>query len=122
MLRDGPFTLRDIMTTRLQAGCAGLAFLSACQSAAPSSSVPNEVLHLCAGLQFTGFASVVGTQWSVMDDIAAEVAQVFYEELFRGENKARLTYSAEALHASLMLLKERGRPVEHLMPFIHVGI
>ena len=121
MLPDGHFTLRDIMTTRL--GCAGgLAFLSACHTAAPSSSVPNEVLHLSAGIQFCGFASVVGTQWPVLDNIAARLAQAFYEELFRGENRAHLTYSAEALHTSLMLLKDYGIPVEYLVTFIHVGI
>jgi len=75
MLCDGPFTLREIMTTRLASGSTGLAFLSACHTAVPSSLVPNEVLHLSAGMQFCGFASVVGTQWPVMDSIAAELAQ-----------------------------------------------
>lgn len=98
ILADGPLTLRDIMTTRLT--CAEFAFLSACQTAASSSLVPDEVLHLCAGMQFCGFASVVGTQWPVMDDIATDLAQAFYKELFRGENKGRLNYSAEALHSS----------------------
>ena len=122
MIYDGPFTLREIMTIRLASGCAGLAFLSACHTAAPSLLAPNEVLHLSAGIQFCGFASVVGTQWSVADKTAADLAKVFYKELFRGENKAHLTYSAEALHTSLMLLKECGTRVEHLVPFIHVGI
>jgi len=122
MLYDGPFTLREIMTTRLASGCTGLAFLSACQTAAPSSLVPNEVLHLSAGMQFCGFASVVGTQWSVLDNIATDLAQAFYKKLFHGKNKGHLTYSAEALHASLMLLKKHGKPVEYLVPFIHVGI
>ena len=122
MLHDGPFTLREVMSTRLASGCAGLAFLSACHTAAPSSLLPNEVLHLSAGMQFCGFATVVGTQWPVFDDVAANLATLFYKELFREENKAHLTYSAEALHASLMLLKMRGTPVKDLMPFIHVGI
>ena len=122
MLCDGPFTLREIMTTRLARGSTGLAFLSACHTAVPSSLVPNEVLHLTAGTQFCGFASVVGTQWPVSDNIAAKLAQAFYRDLFRGENMGRLTYSAAALHTSLMLLKERKRPVELLVPFIHVGI
>ena len=122
MVCDGPFTLREIMTTRLANDCGGLAFLSACHTAAPSSLVPNEVLHLSAGMQFCGFASVVGTQWPVVDKVAADLARVFYKELFRGESKAPLTYSAEALHGSLMLLKEHGTRVEYLVPFIHVGI
>jgi hypothetical protein len=119
MLSDGPFTLRELITTHPRA--AGLAFLSACQTAAFSSSAPNEVLHLSAGMQFCGFASVVGTQWPVLDGIALELTEAFYKELLRG-NKANLTDSAEALHTSLMLLKTRGRPVENLVPFIHLGI
>jgi len=122
MVNDGPFTLREIMTTRLANDCGGLAFLSACHTAVPSSLVPNEVLHLSAGMQFCGFASVVGTQWSVLDNIANDLAQAFYKKLFHGKNKGHLTYSAEALHASLMLLKKHGKPVEYLVPFIHVGI
>ena len=74
-------------------------------------------------MQFCGFASVVGTQWPVMDKIATRLAEAFYKELFRTrEDKTHLTYSAEALHASLMLLKEQEVAVEYLMPFIHVGI
>jgi len=123
MVNDGPFTLREIMTARLANDCGGLAFLSACHTAVPSSLVSNEVLHLSAGMQFCGFASVVGTQWPVMDDIATDLAKAFYEKLFCGENKGNLTNSAEALHASLMLLKEHGKPVELLVPYIHdVGI
>lgn len=70
-------------------------------------------------MQFCGFA---GTQWPVSDNIATELAQAFYRDLFRGENMGRLTYSAAALHTSLMLLNERKKPVELLVPFIHVDI
>jgi CHAT domain-containing protein len=120
MLSDGPFTLRDIITTH--PGFAGFAFLSACQTATLSSSAPNEVLHLSAGMQFCGFASVIGTQWPVVDRTAADVAELFYKDLFHGGNEARLTCSADALHTSLMMCKDRGTSVEHLVPFIHVGI
>jgi hypothetical protein len=44
----------------------------------------------------------------VMDDIATDLAQAFYKELFRGENKGHLIYSAEALLASLVNASQKA--------------
>lgn len=120
MLYDGGLTLRDFLTAH--PGFSGLAFLSACETAAFSLTAPNEVLHLSAAVQFCGFANVIGTQWPVKDVFASKLADVFYRELFCEGNSVTLASSAEALHSSLMKLKDSGVPVEDLITFIHIGI
>jgi hypothetical protein len=42
---------------------AEFAFLSACHTADGDEETPDEVIHLAAGLQFSGFKSVIGTLW-----------------------------------------------------------
>ncbi|KAG2342131.1 hypothetical protein BDR05DRAFT_847216, partial [Suillus weaverae] len=43
---------------------------------------PDEVIHLAAGLQFSGFKSVVGTLWEVNDAVAKHMVKSFYENMF----------------------------------------
>jgi hypothetical protein len=54
--------------------------------------------------------------------VASKLADVFYRELFCEGNSVTLASSAEALHSSLMKLKDSGVPVEDLITFIHIGI
>ncbi|KAG0691457.1 CHAT domain-containing protein [Suillus ampliporus] len=60
-MRDQPLTLLDIMEN--DAPQAEFAFLSACHTAVGDEKTPDEVIHLAAGLQFSGFKSVIGTLW-----------------------------------------------------------
>ncbi|KAG2131230.1 uncharacterized protein EDB93DRAFT_1164327 [Suillus bovinus] len=70
VMRDQPLTLLDIMER--DNPHAEFAFLSACPShtAVGDEKTPDEVIHLAAGLQFSGFKSVVGTLWEVDDAVA----------------------------------------------------
>ncbi|EGO25130.1 hypothetical protein SERLADRAFT_414844 [Serpula lacrymans var. lacrymans S7.9] len=45
------------------------AFLSACYTAVGDENMPDEVIHLAAGMQFSGFRSVIGTMWAVDDEV-----------------------------------------------------
>jgi len=60
-MRDAPLTLLDIMEQDIPH--AEFAFLSACHTAVGDETTPDEVIHLAAGLQFSGFKSVIGTLW-----------------------------------------------------------
>jgi hypothetical protein len=62
-------------------GCSmhGFAFLSACHAASGLKELPGEAMHLAAGLQFSGFLSVIATTWS---DDALKVAEYTYQYLF----------------------------------------
>ncbi|KAF8749239.1 TPR-like protein [Rhizoctonia solani] len=81
----------------------GLAFLSACQTA-------------------KGYANVIATLWSVMDDDAPVIAMHVYKLLLRdGRMKGELT--AEALHLAVGELRELvgETAFERWAPFVHIG-
>ncbi|KAG1766226.1 hypothetical protein EV702DRAFT_981031, partial [Suillus placidus] len=59
------------------------AFLSAFHTAVGDEQTPDEVIHLAAGLQFSGFKSVVGTLWEVDDAVAKHVVEGFLQEYVR---------------------------------------
>ncbi|KAG2139846.1 uncharacterized protein EDB93DRAFT_1298115 [Suillus bovinus] len=48
---------------------------------------PDEVIHLAAGLQFSGFKSVIGTLWQVDDAVAKHVVEAFYQSMFESFKK-----------------------------------
>ena len=80
-MRDQPLTLLDIMENNVPQ--AEFAFLSACHTAVGDEKMPDEVIHLAAGLQFSGFKSVIGTLWVVDDDVAKDVIEAFYDNMFK---------------------------------------
>ncbi|KAG1717531.1 CHAT domain-containing protein, partial [Suillus lakei] len=80
-MRDKPLTLLDIMENDIPN--AEFAFLSACHTAVGDEETPDEVIHLAAGLQFSGFKSVIGTLWEVDDAVAKHVVEAFYQNMFK---------------------------------------
>ncbi|KAG1746151.1 CHAT domain-containing protein [Suillus lakei] len=106
-MRDKPLTLLDIMEN--DAPQAEFAFLSACHTAVGDEQTPDEVIHLAAGLQFSGFKSVIGTLWVVDDAVAKHVVEAFYEKMFKDleEGVMDCTRAAWALnHATCTVKKE----------------
>ncbi|KAG2066888.1 hypothetical protein BDR04DRAFT_1120822 [Suillus decipiens] len=73
VMKDEPITLLDIMEK--DTPHAEFAFLSACHTAVGDKKTPDEVIHLAAGLQFSGFKSVIGTLWEVNDDRAVHAVK-----------------------------------------------
>ncbi|KAG1791886.1 uncharacterized protein HD556DRAFT_1214568, partial [Suillus plorans] len=69
---------------------AEFAFLSACHTAVGDEEMPDEVIHLATGIQFSGFKNVVGTLWEVDDAVAKHVVEVFYEYMFGDLKNSRL--------------------------------
>ncbi|KAJ7209202.1 CHAT domain-containing protein [Mycena pura] len=89
----------------------GLAFLSACQTAMGQKKLPDESIHIAATLLFAGFRSVVATMWTMQDADGPDIAEVFYEHLFRNVDPAAnpplfpdLNESAKALHLAVKKL------------------
>jgi CHAT domain-containing protein len=76
-LHNGQLELGTIAAKRLFN--AQFAFLSACHAASGLKELPGEAIHLAAGLQFSGFLSVIATMWS---DDALKVAEYTYQYLF----------------------------------------
>ncbi|KAG0708031.1 CHAT domain-containing protein [Suillus ampliporus] len=122
-MRDKPLTLLDIMQN--DAPQAEFAFLSACHTAVGDEETPDEVIHLAAGLQFSGFKSVIGTLWVVDDNVAKHVVEAFYTRLFKGleeeDGMMDCTKAASALNHATYTVKNKV-PLEQRIVFVHIGV
>jgi CHAT domain-containing protein len=81
-LADGPLTIAEL--AGLTRPAAGLAFLSACESAAGSVRHLDEAITMTAAVALAGFGDVIGTLWYVADTVAPEVAAGVYARLGTG--------------------------------------
>ena len=97
--------------------------LSACQTAKGDSLLPEEAIHLAAGMLMAGYGSVVGTLWSIRDDDAPIVAEKFYRYLIV-EADGDSTKAAYALHDAVGHLRDSmdGHGFDRWVPFIHLGV
>ncbi|KAG2031796.1 CHAT domain-containing protein [Suillus americanus] len=121
-MRDEHLTLLDIMEKHVPH--AEFAFLSACHTAVGDKETPDEVIHLAAGLQFSGFKSVIGTLWEVDDAVAKHVVKAFYENLFADLEDGGVmdcTKAAWALNRATHSVKTKV-PLEQRMVFVHIGV
>ncbi|KAG1775531.1 CHAT domain-containing protein [Suillus placidus] len=122
VMRDDHLTLLDIMEKDIPH--AEFAFLSACHTAVGDEETPDEVIHLAAGLQFSGFKSVVGTLWGVEDAVAQHVVKAFYENMFMDLKDGGImdcTKAACALNRATHAVKTIV-PLEQKIVFIHIGV
>ncbi|KAG2135394.1 CHAT domain-containing protein [Suillus bovinus] len=122
VMRDEDLTLLDIMERDIP--YAEFAFLSACHTAVGDEKTPDEVIHLAAGLQFSGFKSVIGTLWQVDDAVAKHVVKAFYENMFKDLKDGGVmdcTKAAWALNRATHAVKTKV-PLEQRMVFIHIGV
>ncbi|KAG1882818.1 CHAT domain-containing protein [Suillus subluteus] len=120
VMKDEPITLLDIMEKDIPH--AEFAFLSACHTAVGDEETPDEVIHLAAGLQFSGFKSVIGTLWEVDDAVAKHVVKAFYENMFKDLEDGGVMDCAKAawaLKRATHVVKTKV-PLEQRMVFIHV--
>ncbi len=102
---------------------AEFAFLSACHTAAIGiQGAPDEVIHLAAALQFSGFQTVVGTLWAMGDTEAPDIAREFYKQIFSDSPKGGTgDESARALYAALKSMRRRNTPFDRWVNFVHIG-
>ncbi|KAG1888228.1 CHAT domain-containing protein [Suillus subluteus] len=120
-MRTKPLSLLDIIEN--DAPQAEFAFLSACHATCGDEKIPDEVIHLAAGLQFSGFKSVVGTLWEVDDAVARHVVEAFYENMFKNLDQGVMdcTKAAWALNKATYAVKKKV-PLEQRIGFIHIGL
>ncbi|KAI0251988.1 TPR-like protein [Lactifluus subvellereus] len=103
---------------------AELAFLAACHTAElAEDGTPDEVLHLTAAMQFSGFRSVIGTMWAMVDEDGQDLSEHFYGKIFAaGAQVASYEQSARALrHATQKLRTKKGISLERWVNFVHYG-
>ncbi|KAG8763012.1 hypothetical protein FRC12_008759 [Ceratobasidium sp. 428] len=120
-LHNSTLTLSAIMRKQIKDG--GLAFLSACETATGDDTLPDEAVHLAAGMMMAGYPSVIGTMWSIEDVDAPLVAEKLYSYLLDG-GKADETKAAHALHYAVQYLRDQvgEKSFERWVPYIHIGI
>ncbi|KAF8126283.1 CHAT domain-containing protein [Boletus edulis] len=106
-MADAELSLLDIIHADLSNH--EFAFLSACQTAVGDKTTPDEMIHLAAGLQFTGVKSVVGTLWTISDAIAYMLVPEFYKEFCAG-GVMDCTKAARALHRGILALAKKKVP------------
>ena len=118
-------TLLEIVRANLPT--AEFAFLSACHTAeVTEGSIMDEGLHLAAAVQYSGFRSVVGTMWAMVDEDGRDLAENFYKTLFSNSRRYEgIPYherSAKALQFAVKKLrKKRWITHERWVNFVHYG-
>jgi CHAT domain-containing protein len=118
-LQNGRLKLSEIAIKPLPH--AEFTFLSACQTATGHDSLPEEAIHLAAGLLFAGYKGVIASMWSINDNDAPYVADEVYAYLFQ-EQAPEYTRAAHALHHAVQKLRTRNVPFVSWVPFIHIGL
>ncbi|KAG2108795.1 CHAT domain-containing protein [Suillus cothurnatus] len=124
VMKDEHLTLLNIMEKDIPH--AEFAFLSACHTAVGDDKTPDEVIHLAAGLQFSGFKSVIGTLWEVNNAVAKHVVEAFYKYMFMDLKDGKgvvmdCSRAAWALNCATHAVKTKV-PLEQRMVLIHIGV
>ncbi|WP_410622971.1 CHAT domain-containing protein [Amycolatopsis sp. cmx-8-4] len=118
-LHDSRLTIADLAAAVRHE--AVLAVLLACHTATGGLRVPDEIVTLTAALRFAGWQHVIGTLWSVPDDVSAQLAADFYRFL-RRDGEFRDERAAEALHHAVRAARARTPQMPSAWcPFVHWG-
>ncbi|KAG9089604.1 hypothetical protein FRC06_001465 [Ceratobasidium sp. 370] len=102
---------------------AVFAFLSACQTASGDKDLPDEAVHLAAGMLMAGYQTVIATMWSINDKDAPLVTDKVYGHLLEG-GIPDATRAARALHIAVEALRDKigEEDFSAWVPFIHMGL
>jgi CHAT domain-containing protein len=60
---------------------AAFAYLSACDTAVPTTDLVDEVIHIASAFHLAGFPRVIGTLWPVDDTAATTIAEQVYTDI-----------------------------------------
>jgi CHAT domain-containing protein len=82
----------------------------------------DEAIHIAAGMLCAGYGGVIGTMWSISDELAPRVARDVYGQLLRNGTRPDYREAARALHDAVGRLRDSGASFDKWLPFIHVGL
>ncbi|KAG1743863.1 CHAT domain-containing protein [Suillus lakei] len=119
-MRDGPLMIKEVIRSNWQN--PEFVFLSACHTTVGDEKSPDESIHLAAAMQFFGFRSVIGSMWSVDDDVAWQVVSAFYRYLVDDSGRLDCTRAAVALQKAVKKLRRNKIPLEQQIVFVHIGV
>lgn len=134
-LKSGFFFHDDLLelSTIIKANLknADLAFLSACQTSKGDELLTEEAVHLAAGMLAAGYRGVIATMWSIRDEYAPRVADLFYKELLACEVRAggrgmNGMHAAYALHHAIQEFRQSLPDTDSALlawiPYVHFGL
>ena len=107
--------------SRLQRKLGGLAFLSACDTAAGSTRHPDEAVTMAAAMHMAGYQHVIATLWYILDSIGPAVASNVYAALSTPDGGLNLGDAASTLQAVARGLRDAGYPAAQWAPYVHSG-
>jgi CHAT domain-containing protein len=124
-LYNGQLELSELMGTSL--AHAELAVLSACQTAKGDENLPEEAVHLAAGMLAVGFRSVVATLWSIADDDGPVLADALYSALKKNHRERQEGGDLKVAHAMHEATANLRNMVgednfARWVPFVHFGL
>ncbi|KAK7466073.1 hypothetical protein VKT23_004798 [Stygiomarasmius scandens] len=125
-LFNGQLALEQLMGSSLEN--AQIAVLSACQTATGDQRLPEESVHLAAGMLAVGYPNVIATMWSIGDNDAPLIADRFYASLSKfwdnSESFNTRLSPAYALHDAISHLREEVGELKFVkwVPFIHFRV
>lgn len=119
LMRDGLLSLPDIPLACSQP--KEFAFLSARPVGSRFRWMQSETTQFAAGLQFSGFKSVIGTMGNLDDTKAYEVIDKFYRAIFCTET-LDCAQAARALHDALEEVAEGELSFRERIAFAHFGL
>ncbi|KAF5339999.1 hypothetical protein D9611_012370 [Ephemerocybe angulata] len=129
LFHNGSLDLFTILQRNLKD--ADLAFLSACQTGTGSEKLPDEAVHLAAGMLAAGYRRVVATMWAIRDEHAPAVATDFYQYLLDHKDPTDGSgfdgsHSARALHHATQRLRtwlgnDSDESLLAWIPYVHFG-
>ncbi|MFE3760995.1 CHAT domain-containing protein [Streptomyces sp. NPDC059104] len=102
LLSGGELTLRELAAERLPD--AEFAYLSACHSAAAGEELADEVISVASAFQLCGYRHVIGSLWTVQDDMGPLLAREVYRNLGAPDGPG----PAYALHRAVAALRAHG--------------
>ncbi|KAK4078311.1 uncharacterized protein Triagg1_3327 [Trichoderma aggressivum f. europaeum] len=103
--QDEPFTVASLLETNLGLNSPFLAYLSACGTGQIlNDHAADESIHLVSACQLAGFRHVIGTLWSVDDELCVDMAEMVYKSLCKGFEDESVSW---ALHGAVRTLRDR---------------
>lgn len=119
LMRDGLLSLPDIPLACSEP--KEFAFLSARPVGSQFRWMQNETTQFAAGLQFSGFKSVIGTMGNLEDSKAYEIIDKFYKAIFCTET-LDCARAARALHDTLEEMAKGELSFRQRIAFAHFGL
>jgi CHAT domain len=112
--------LLEIVRSRHSAG--GFAFLPASHMAELTDGIiPDEALHISAALQYSGYRSVIGTMWGMVNKDGRDLAKDVYRSMYSGKDRGPYyERSARALQHAVQQMR-CNLPLVRWVNYVHYG-